>query len=282
MSLDQEFLRLDVALEVEPGDSMIAVDFLMDNVDLSKSRLKDIMNKGAVWLKRGSGPKKRLRRAMTDLKAGDILEVYYDERLLSLKPAKANLLDDQEVYSVWVKPAGMLTQGTEWCDHTSLMRQVELHFHPRREVFLIHRLDREASGLVVFAHNRRIAAQLSKLFQENGIEKKYRIEVLGELGQPGEQGTIETPLDDKACRTRYQVVKYEPHTNASKVDVWIDTGRKHQIRRHFDSIGHPVMGDPKYGQGNKNREGMKLTAVELTFESPITHKPVTYSTYDKK
>jgi tRNA pseudouridine32 synthase/23S rRNA pseudouridine746 synthase len=280
MSLDQEFLRLDVALEVEPSDSMIAIDFLLDNVELSKSRLKDIMNKGAVWLKRGKSPKQRLRRAMTDLKVGDILELYYDERLLSLKPSQAKLVDDQEVYSVWNKPAGMLTQGTEWCDHTSLLRQVELHFHPRREVFLIDRLDREASGLVIIAHSRKTASQFSNLLQDNGVEKKYRIEVLGELGQAGEQGEINADLDDKACRTRYQVVKYEPHTNASKVDVWVDTERKHQVRRHFESIGHPVMGDPKYGQGNKNREGLKLSAVELTFECPVRHKTVSYSTFN--
>ena len=60
---DHEPLRLDVSLEVESDDSKIAIDFLLDNVNLSKSRLKDVMNKGAVWLSRGSQPKKRLRRA---------------------------------------------------------------------------------------------------------------------------------------------------------------------------------------------------------------------------
>ena len=276
----QEPIKLDVALEVEAGDPLIAIDFLVDNVNLSKSRLKDVMNKGAVWLQRGSSPKKRLRRAMSDIKVGDVLELYYDEQLLTLSPPKPTQVLDQVQYSIWNKPAGMLSQGNEWGDHTSLLRQVELAMNPRREVYLVHRLDREASGLVIIAHNRKAAAYFSKLFQDSGVRKQYRIEVLGDLSQQATEGSISIQIEGKNALTRFKFVKYTPENNSSKVDVWIDTGRKHQIRRHFADYGYPIMGDPKYGKGNKNREGMKLAAVALEFPCPVQHETLSISLYD--
>jgi len=280
MTLDSDPLQIDVAFEVEATDSLIAIDFLLDNVNLSKSRLKDIMNKGAVWLKRGTQPKERLRRAMTDLKIGDVLEVYYDEQLLSLKPAPLIPIEDRVQYSIWDKPSGMLIQGTEWGDHTALLRRVELYFSPRRESFLIHRLDREASGLVVIAHNRKMAATLTELFKSGHVKKRYRIQVLGDLREVGLTGDINLPLDGMSAETRYEFVRYDSEKNYSTVNIWLGTGRKHQIRRHFEHIGYPVIGDPKYGTGNKNHSGMKLNAVELSFRCPMTEKEATFSVYE--
>jgi len=280
MTLDSDQLQVDVAFEVEATDSLIAIDFLLDNVNLSKSRLKDIMNKGAVWLKRGSQSKTRLRRAMTDLKVGDLLEVYYDEQLLSLKPIRLEPIDDRIEYSVWDKPSGMLIQGTEWGDHTALLRRVELYFSPRRESFLIHRLEREASGLVVIAHNRKMAATLSELFKSGQVKKRFRIQVLGDLREYGQQGEIQIPLDGKDAETRFEFIRYDAEKNYSTVNIWLGSGRKHQIRRHFEHIGFPLMGDPKYGKGNKNQSGMKLNAVELSFKCPVTEKEASFSVYE--
>lgn len=262
-------MKIDVALEVESTDSLVAIDFLVDNVNVSKSRLKKTMNAGAVWIEREGETRRRLRRAMTDLKVGDVLHIYYDESLLDLRVRPPVEVADFEWYSIWYKPAGLLSQGTDWGDHHSVMRQVELHYKLQREVFLVHRLDREAKGLMIIAHQKRAAAAFSEMFRENKIQKEYRIEVLGDLREKP-KGTIDTPLDDKACTTRYQLEKYNEPTNTSTLNVWLDTGRKHQIRRHFADIGHPVMGDPAYGEGNKQRSGLMLEAVGLVFECPFT------------
>lgn len=261
-------MQIDVVLEVEADDSLIAIDFLVDNIELSKSRLKDMMNKGAVWHVDGKNHRRRLRRAMTDLSVGDRLEVFYDDELLAIRPPLPRLIADHLQYSVWDKPPGLLSQGTDWGDHASVLRLVELYFKPRRDVFLVHRLDREASGLIIIAHARKAAAQLSALFADGkAITKRYRVEVLGDAPDSGE---IDTPIEGQSARTRFSKVRYEAHPNRSTLDVWIETGRKHQIRRHMDSIGFPVMGDPRYGVGNKNNEGMRLKAVELSFDCPIT------------
>ncbi|MDH4232531.1 MAG: RluA family pseudouridine synthase [Nitrospirota bacterium] len=259
------------------GASESACEFLSVKTGLSKARVKDAMNKGAVWLKRKNGKAKRLRRASAPLAEGDRVEMYYDGELLSLRPPEAHCLSDQKHYTVWFKPAGLLAQGTRYGDHCSLMRQAELHFRSSREIFLVHRLDREASGLMVLAHSKDAAAKLSALFQKNLAIKKYRVEVLGNLGEKGPRGTIELPLYGKASFTEYAVIAYNAAANTSVVDVIIKTGRLHQIRRHFEMIGFPVMGDPKYGTGNKNTDGMKLSAVSLRFTCPFLKREVQYA-----
>ncbi|MFZ5998041.1 MAG: RluA family pseudouridine synthase [Nitrospirota bacterium] len=255
-------------------------DFLAAETGLSKSKVKDAMNKGTVWIRKGKGGLKRVRKATALLSAGDHIEFYYDKHLLSLKPPEAKCLSDQGHYSVWYKPAGLMTQGTMYGDHCSLMRQAELFFKSQRPVFLVHRLDREASGIMLLVHSKDAAAKLSELFRDNRIVKRYRIEVLGNPAEKGKTGTIDLPLDGKSALTEYEVERYDPERNISIVNVTIKTGRLHQIRRHFDMIGFPVMGDPKYGRGNKNIEGMRLTAVSLKFVCPYKKKEVEFTAPD--
>jgi len=261
---------------VSAGTSESACDFLSVKTGLSKARIKDAMNKGAVRIKKKSGGMKRLRRASAALMQGDRIEMYYDRELLSLQPPEARCLSDQKHYSVWFKPSGLLAQGTQYGDHCSLMRQAELYFQSAKKIFLVHRLDREASGIMLLAHSKDAAAKLSELFQKNLVSKKYLVGVLGDLGEKYRHGTIDLPLDGKPSLTEFKVMSYNPETNTSIADVSIRTGRLHQIRRHFDMIGFPVIGDPKYGTGNKNAEGMKLSAVSLKFRCPFLKQEVEY------
>jgi tRNA pseudouridine32 synthase/23S rRNA pseudouridine746 synthase len=262
---------------VESHAPVEASDFLTSLSGLSKTKVKDAMNKGAVWLKKEKGKLRRLRRVTTSLIAGDYLEFYYDERLLSIKPPDSLCISDQKHYSVWFKPAGIMSQGTMYGDHCSLMRQAELFFKPPREEFLAHRLDREASGVMILAHHKDAAAKISELFRRNLVLKGYRVEVLGHLADRSLKGTIDMPLDGKTAVTEYEMKSYDRNSNTSLVHVIIKTGRLHQIRRHFELIGFPVMGDPKYGKGNKNAEGMKLSAVFLQFVCPYQKRKLTFS-----
>jgi tRNA pseudouridine32 synthase/23S rRNA pseudouridine746 synthase len=95
------------------------------------------------------------------------------------------------------------------------------------------------------------------------------------------KGEITLPLDGKRALTRYVVTDYDAATDVATLDVTIETGRLHQIRRHLALIAHPVMGDPKYGAGNKNNgEGMQLAAVGLSFRSPFDGREMNYSIHD--
>ena len=130
---------------------------------------------------------------------------------------------------------------------------------------------------MLIAHTKKAAAELSEIFRNNLIIKKYRVEVLGNLAEKGSKGAIDLSLDGKTALTEYEVESYNPASDTSIVDVTIKTGRLHQIRRHFDMIAFPVMGDPKYGQRNKNSEGMKLVAYSLRFICPIRNTDVEYN-----
>lgn len=272
--------RLIIKTEVE--STLPASEFLAGKTGLSKTKIKDAMNKGAAWLKRGRGALRRIRKAALPLRRGDLVEFYYDEQILSLSPERAECLEDLGHYSVWLKPAGLLSQGTRFGDHCSLLREAELSFHPRRELFLVHRLDREVSGLMVLAHSRRAASLFSGMFREGRVEKKYRAELRGEIAKMGETGAIDLPLDGKPSRTEYRLISYDRTTDRSVVEARLITGRLHQIRRHFDAIGFPVIGDPRYGKGNKNREGLRLSAILLQFRCPFQGAEREFSIHEEK
>ncbi len=226
------------------------------------------MNKGACWLCRKGEKRVRLRKATYALKKGDVLELHYDPKVLSADAPPADCLKDFKHYSLWFKPANLLTQGTDYGDHGSLLRQVEIHFNPRREAYPVHRLDREAAGLLLVAHSRQAAARLSLLFAGHDVIKRYRVEVLGLPAT--DEGLIDIPLDGKDALTRYRVIARHPETNTSVLMAEIETGRLHQIRRHLAAIGHPVMGDPRHGEGNKDGKPMRLVACELQWRCPFT------------
>jgi len=92
--------------------------------------------------------------------------------------------------------------------------------------------------------------------------------VRGDLSIYQPYGHIHLALDGKSADTRYEMLRYESEKNQTLARVRIHTGRCHQIRCHFAMIGYPVMGDPRYGQGNKNQEGLQLVAYSLAFQCP--------------
>lgn len=257
-----------VELTVNGGNAGKAIDILAREAGLSKRVLKDCMLKGAVWLQRPRGKRKRLRRATTVLQPGDLIALYYDEQLLLREPPPARRLWSCNEYSVWYKPAGLLAQGNQYGDHASLLRQAELAHPLRKPVYLVHRLDREAEGLMLIAHTQTAARRLSQMFQRQQIRKQYVIGIAGRLEH--QQGEITQPLDGKPACTEYQVMAYDVVSNTSQLLVEIKTGRTHQIRRHFELIDHPVMGDPRYGRYNKNQQGLQLRATRLSFVCPFS------------
>ena len=255
---------------VGSGDIRVASELLATGTGLSKTKIKEAMIKGAVWLKKGRGKRRRLRRATSTLAVGDVLEVFYDKNILARTPPPADMLADRKTYSVWFKPAGMMTQGSNFGDHCALLRVVETYFLRRRPVHPVHRLDREVPGVVLVAHARETTRRLSVLFQNRRVIKRYRAEVLGVLDGKQSVSKIDLPLDGKSALTEYTVAAHSSANGTSTVDIRLITGRRHQLRRHFEMIGHPIMGDPLYGKGNKNPDGLKLSAVSLEFRCPVT------------
>lgn len=243
--------------------------YLSEETGISKQKIKHAMNSGAVWRKKeGKGKLLRVRRASSELYLNDWIEMHYDEDILSRSVEPAEKIVETKNWGIWHKTSGMLAQGNEFGDHLSLLRQVEKE---RDEAYLVHRLDREVSGLMLIAYTSKAAGAFSKLWQAGDVRKIYLAEVQGNmlLTHPKE-GTINDSLDGKEAITHYKVVKAEGLKTL--VEIEIETGRYHQIRRHFHFIGYALMGDPRYGVGNKNEEGLRLVAYRLIFTDPISGK----------
>ncbi len=230
------------------------------------------MNKGAVWLEKGRQIK-RLRRATRELEPGQILHLYYDEKILSQAMQPLTLIQDNIGYSVWYKPSGVLSHGSKWGDHCSVTRWAEKNLKPERTAFLIHRLDKAASGLIMVGHTRSVTTQLCNLFQSRKIEKHYRVVVHGKVEG---SWTLTTPVDNKFATSIISSLSYDTGRNMSLLDVCIETGRKHQIRVHMAEAGFPVVGDRLYGN-EKDTENLQLFAFSLSFVCPLDKKPVTYT-----
>ncbi len=247
------------------------LNVLADHLPFSKTHIKKILNRGAVWIRRSNRRLRRIRRAKAWVRPGDFLEVYYDPALEKLQLPNPELLADHWRFTVWYKPPGVLSQGTKFGDHTSLLRHATRSL--QRPAFLIHRLDRAASGLLLLAHTRTAAAALSALFREHRVQKVYRAEVSGNVtAQLPATGYFDTPIDGKPAQTFYTVDQYDAEQDISLLTLTPQTGRLHQIRRHLAAAGFPIIGDRTYGGIPSPTGWLHLTAVHLSFRDPETGK----------
>lgn len=264
-------LHLDITT-----DNNTAISTLNQHCSLSNNQLKQAINQGALWLTRGKSTQ-RFRRVKKTLKLGDKLHFYYDEQVLSQQPNEATLIADCIDYSVWYKPYGMLSQGSKWSDHCTIARWAQTHLIPERAVFIVHRLDRAATGLILVAHTKKAARALSLMFEQHDLEKIYQIILHGDHSLRPQPDKLISDVDGKSASSTFTHLEYDRETNASLVQAKIDSGRKHQIRIHAASINMPVVGDRLHGQkeneaidSNEINVDLQLCAVSLSFICPLS------------
>ncbi len=263
---------LDIAIS---SANTTAIECLSQHCDLSKQRLKEAMSKGAVWLQKSPEQyrsAKPVRRANKVLPKGGKLYLYYDAKVLSQIPNHPTLIYENEHYGIWNKPYGMLSHGSKWGDHCSITRWINQHHQPTRTTFLIHRLDKAASGIMLIAYNKKSAALLSRLFEERQIKKTYQAIVHGHPERT--PLTIDSPIDGKNACSTIESCLYDHNNDRSLLQVAISTGRKHQIRKHLSSIQYPIVGDRLYcPQEQLDLDiDLQLRAYELEFSCPIISK----------
>jgi len=203
----------------------------------------------------------------------------------------AILHEDRDIIVV-EKPCGLLTIGTDR-DKTrtahSILNEYVRKGDPRsrNRVYIVHRLDRETSGILIFARS-----EPAKIFlQENwqATEKRYLAAVHGILQE--KTGTISSylaensaftvystpdPAAGKLSRTEYTVLKEAK--GLSLLEIHLLTGRKHQIRVHLSEQGHPIVGDKKYGKANDGYPTLALHARSISFTHPVNGRRLTFAT----
>ena len=273
--INQRF-TLDITID-QPD--IAAIEWLSQHCELPKKSLKEAMTKGAVWLKKqvGHSRAKVIRRASKTLSLGNQLFCYYDNQVLAQEPPTPTNLYSGKTYSVWYKPSGMFSHGSKWGDHCAITRWVERHHQPQKPSFLVHRLDRATQGVLVIAHNKKAAAQLCQQFENHTTKKHYHAIVDGEF--PPTPMRITQAIDNKNASTLAKLIQYCPERNKSLVDVTIETGRKHQIRKHLAQQGYPIHGDCLYNLGTitDSSPDIQLRAYQLSFICPEQSKERTFT-----
>ena len=207
-------------------------------------------------------------------------------------PKELIILHEDEDILVVDKPAGLLTMGTPkektrtaYFALTDYVRRGNPR--SRNRIFIVHRLDRDTSGVLVFARNMPAKTKLQGEWHKT--TKKYLAVVHGRCEKDSD--TISTYLAENAAgnvystpdlskgklsHTFYKVLKRT--RDYSLLEVHLLTGRKNQIRVHLADIGHPVVGDEKYGRPDKTHKRLALHAFSLTFPHPGDGKSLTFET----
>jgi len=177
------------------------------------------------------------------------------------------------------KPAGLLTVPTPKNESRTLVSILNDHAQNnglKYKLYPCHRLDRDTSGLLIFAKSKSIEEKIAEAFRNRQVSKKYIAFVHGKLLQ--KQGQINSSIEGKSAFTKYKVIQEK--SNYSIVEVVPVTGRTNQIRIHFKSIHHPLVGEDKFSFRKDFSLRFKrvcLEAKELNFKHPQTGKDVNIS-----
>jgi len=255
-------------------DKITALQHLADHVALSKQKLKAAMHNGAVWLESAIGIH-RIRRAKKTVYRGETLHLYYDESIQDSVPPVAELIADEGEYSIWNKPCGMYSQGSKWGDHCTIYRWAEEHLKPQRPAFLVHRLDRAANGLIILAHSKKTAAAFAEMFENRAIQKQYRAVVEDWTNTLALPHFISDEIENKPALSKI-IAAEALENNKTILTIEIETGRKHQIRKHLAGLNYPIVGDRLYNS-KQPAENLKLQSCYLKFICPVTYTIREYS-----
>lgn len=239
----------------------------------SRNSVKAILNRGQVLVNA------KVSTQFNDpLIPGDRVQIHSRVATSEVKMTGVTILHEDNDLIVIEKEPGLLSIASEDEKHLTAYRQLTdyvRNVNPKNRIFVVHRLDRDTSGVMVFAKNKEVQQTLQNSWQESVRERAYIALVEGAVKKDGtvtswltENKTFMVyssprPNDGKKAITHYKVL--QSNHNFSLLQVNLDTGRKNQIRVHMQDIGHPVVGDKKYGSRNNaiGRLGLHANAIEL-------------------
>ncbi len=259
--------------------------------DLTRTRLQQFIKEGHVLV--NSKQEKNSYKVQTD----DLIEIELPEdKALEILPENISLdivYEDQDVIVV-NKANGMIVHPSVGITTGTLVNALLYHCHDLSGINgvirpgIVHRIDKETTGLLMVAKNDQAHKDLSEQLREHSVERKYVALVHGVINH--EFGTIDAPigrdtqdrqkmkvtdLNSKQARTNFKVLKR--FNDMTLIECRLETGRTHQIRVHMAFIGHPVYGDPKYGYRRDDQSfGQYLHAKTLGFIHPTTKKKMSF------
>jgi len=259
------------------------LEFLYERLDMPKKRVKQYLVHGAVYVN-----EERVTQYNYPLVAGQKITI--DTNSKHLKNFPFSIIFEDDHLLVVNKPSGLLTIATEKERERTLyhiVRDYVLSKNPHGRIFIVHRLDKDTSGIVLFAKDEKTKNQLQENWNEYVSLREYTAIVSGHPKE--ESGQIVQYLketktnlvyvsrheDGKKAITNYSVLK--SNEKYSMLKVTIETGRRNQIRVAFASKKMPIVGDKKYGDKNKVSR-MYLHANRLRLYYPVIKKEILFET----
>lgn len=262
---------------------------LMSKVDLSRTRIQQLIDEGMVTV--NDEP----TRSNYKLRVNDEVNVEIPEAVeYVLQPVEMDLdirYEDDDVIVI-NKPRGLIVHPTATTSEPTLVQGVLYHCHDLSGINgvmrpgIVHRIDKDTTGLIIIAKNDKAHQSLSQQLQERTMHRKYYALVNGVI--PHDQGTIDAPIGrDPRDRQKMAVTDKNGKDAITKffvrerfdkytlIECHLMTGRTHQIRVHMQYIGYPVVNDTKYAARRQKGDGQLLHAFELTFTHPTTHQEMT-------
>lgn len=263
------------------------LEFLIQAMSFSRNRAKDILAGHGVTVDR-----RNTTRYDEPLQPGQVVRVSKHKRATQLLNKYVKIVYEDKDIIVIEKAEGILSMPAT-AKQYSVKQVLDEYFEKRHfkcTAHTVHRLDRETSGLMMYAKNIEIAKILEDNWHQIVFDRRYVAVVSGEMEHEG--GTVESWLKDnkayityssetdpgggKYAITHYHTLKTTPRY--SLVELKLETGRKNQIRVHMQDISHPVLGDQKYGDGFNPIGRLCLHAYRLDFYHPRTGEVMNFET----
>ena len=229
----------------------------------------------------------------TPLTPGDRVEINFGYAREAVLHPKLRIVYEDDDLIVIEKRNGLLSVATDkqiMRTAYSILSEHVKQEDPRNKIFVLHRLDRETSGLMMFAKSEEIKVKIQSEWEKTVVERKYFAVVEGIVEK--DEGVISTYLTEskamkvyvtakeegKIANTGFRVLKRSVKNDVTLLELELETGRKNQIRTHMEYIGHPIIGDKKYGSKRALIGRVALHAGVLSFIHPVTGVRLDFST----
>lgn len=253
------------------------LEYLLENTDYTKTKLKSLLKYKNIFV---NG--KVVSNFDYNLKMKDEIEISKEKK--TTKIGTIDIIYEDSNYLVVNKPSGMLTISTEKEKNRTLYHMVREYIKSKKnheKIFIVHRLDRETSGIVLFCKDESLRNKIQENWEKVAVKREYAAVVLGVLEKKKDKlisflkenkaNMIYIAKDGKKAITNYEVVKENKN---SLLKILIETGRKNQIRVQLNEIGHPIIGDKKYG--NISGKRLLLCANRLDIKDLKTNKMLSF------
>ncbi len=260
------------------------LDYLYKNIDMPKKRIKQYLTHGSIFVNNN-------RTTQYNYKLIPGMNIVIDTDNKNKKELPFNILFEDEHIIVVNKPSGLLTIATaKEKDKTlyHIVREYLVSKNRNARVFIVHRLDKDTSGIVVLAKDEKTKNKLQENWNEYVSLREYVAVVHGKLKKEEDrivQRLKETKTnlvyvsrndEGKEAITNYKVIK--ENDSYSELSIKIETGRKNQIRVAMATIGNPIVGDKKYGDPKDKESRLFLHANRLKMYYPEIKKDILFET----